>query len=161
MINKWINGLAELDAPSLKTLLILSTYQDEHGKCDPRQKELAERMNISLRSVSSHIGKLLEFTTPDGSKILDGVREYANRTSEYTHLIYQLLPASCLLNKVDVVEAPTPPPNTLRLKSGSTESVGRTMEFDAEFLKELEKLEKDFTSSDRLYSTFHNNRKRL
>lgn len=140
-----MNALAKLDAPSFKTLAVLSTYQDANGKCDPIQLQLAQRMGISLRTVNSHIGKLLDFKTPDGSKILEAVSGYKSKTAAHTNLTYKFLPASGFLR--DTAE--------LRLKSkGTAEGTNRVMMFDEKFLAELERLEKEFVPSDYNYSTY-------
>lgn len=141
-----MNALIKLDAPSFKTLAVLSTYQDANGKCDPIQLQLAKRMGISLRTVSSHIRKLLDFKTPDGSKILEAVSGYKSKTAPHTNLTYKFLPASGFLR--DTAE--------FRLKSKGTAKAGtnRVMMFDEKFLAELERLEKEFVPSDYNYSTY-------
>jgi len=50
--DRGFGGLIELDGASLKTLVILSTYQDENGKCDPSQK--SDTLPLERRSMSMH-----------------------------------------------------------------------------------------------------------
>lgn len=82
-------GFANLDAPSFKTFIMLTTFIDDEGYCYPTQKTLADMAGVNERTVRRHIDNLLAYRTPSGNPILT-VEKRKSPNSEFYYNYYKV-----------------------------------------------------------------------
>ena len=77
-------------------LCALATYMDKKGYCYPTQEQLADKLNVSPRTIRKWVRQLKDFRWNGRPVVEVEARTVDGKPKEFTHNIYYVLPLSQL-----------------------------------------------------------------